>query len=216
MDIVWHGHTCFRLRGRDTTVVADPYDRSIGFPPLKLTADVVTVSYDHPHHASLSVVQAASDRVRTIDGPGEYEVAGALIEGVATFRDKQHGKLNGKNTSFLIHLDDMSVCHLGSLGHTLSSSQIEALKDADILLVPVGGGGTLLAPEAAEVVSQLEPRIVIPMYYGTPGMELESVDRFCKELAVEDLAVQPRLQITKSGLPDETRVVLLAAPEARR
>jgi L-ascorbate metabolism protein UlaG (beta-lactamase superfamily) len=216
LDIVWHGHTCFRLRGRDTTVVADPYDRSIGFPPLKVTADVVTISADHPHHATLAVVQPANDRVRLIDGPGEYEVAGALIEGVATFRDKERGKLRGKNTSFLIHLDDMSICHLGSLGHTLTPGQIDAMKDADIVLVPVGGGGALTAPEAAEVVSQLEPRIVIPMYYGTPGMELESVDRFCKELAVEDATVQPRLSITRSGLPDETRVVLLAAPEARR
>jgi L-ascorbate metabolism protein UlaG (beta-lactamase superfamily) len=216
LDIYWHGHTCFRLRGRDTTVVADPYDRSIAFPPLKLVADVVTVSHDDPQHAALGSVAAASDRVRRIDGPGEYEVAGALIEGVATFRDKEHGKVNGKNTAYLIHLDEMSVCHLGSLGHTLSSSQIEALKDADILLVPVGGGGALTAPEAAEVVSQLEPRIVIPMQYGTPGMELESVERFCKELAVEDASIQPRLQITRTGLPDETRIVLLAPPEARR
>jgi L-ascorbate metabolism protein UlaG (beta-lactamase superfamily) len=216
LDIYWHGHTCFRLRGRDTTVVADPYDRSIGFPPLKLAADVVTVSNDDPQHGALGSVAAASDRVRKIDGPGEYEVAGALIEGVATFRDKEHGKLNGRNTAYLIHLDEMSICHLGSLGHTLSSSQIEALKDADILLVPVGGGGALSAPEAAEVVSQLEPRIVIPMQYGTPGLELESVERFCKELAVEDATIQPRLQITRTGLPDETRIVLLAPPEARR
>ena len=216
MDIYWYGHSCFRLRGRDTTVVADPYDRSIGYPALKLTADVVTISNESPRHGTVSVVQAANDRVRRIDGPGEYEVAGALIEGVATFRDKQHGKVAGKNTAYLIHLDEMTVCHLGALGHTLSPNQIEALKDADVLLVPVGGGGALNATEAAEVVSQLEPRIVIPMQYGTPSLGLESAERFCKELAVEDQTVLPRLTVTKSSLPDETRVVLLAAPETRR
>lgn len=216
MDIAWHGHACFRLRGRETTVVTDPYDRSLGFPPLKLAADLVTVSHDDPHHATMGAVQATSGRVRRIDGPGEYEVAGALVEGVATYRDKQHGQVHGKNTAFLIHVDDMSVCHLGALAHTLSANQIEALKDADVLLVPVGGGMVLSATEAAEVVSQLEPRIVIPMYYGTPAMNLETVDRFCKELAVEDMTVQPRLSINRSGLPDETRVVLLAMPEARR
>jgi L-ascorbate metabolism protein UlaG (beta-lactamase superfamily) len=216
LDIAWHGHACFRLRGRDTTVVTDPYDRSLGFPPLKLTADLVTISHDDPHHATMSAVQPTGPRVRRIDGPGEYEVAGALIEGVATYRDKQHGQINGKNTAFLIHIDDMSVCHLGALAHTLSAGQIEMLKDADILLVPVGGGTTLTAPEAAEVVSQLEPRIVVPMYYGTPSMTLDSVDRFCKELAVEDLTVQPRLSINRTGLPDETRVLLLAVPEPRR
>lgn len=216
MDIAWHGHACFRLRGRDTTVVTDPYDRSLAFPPLKLTADLVTISHHDPHHAATAAVQTNGSKMRWIDGPGEYEVAGALIEGVETYRDKQHGKLNGKNTAFLIHLDDMSVCHLGALAHTLSSSQIETLKDADVVLVPVGGGMALSASEAAEVVSQLEPRIVIPMYYGTPGMNLESVDRFCKELAVEDMTVQPRLTVNKSALPDETRVVLLAPPDPRR
>jgi L-ascorbate metabolism protein UlaG (beta-lactamase superfamily) len=216
LDIVWNGHACFRLRGRETIVVTDPYDRSIGFPPLKLTADVVTISHAHPHHAYVEAVQPAGSRVRTVDGPGEYEMAGTLIEGVATFRDKQRGKELGKNTAFLIHLDDVSVCHLGALAHTLSSAQIEALKDADVLLVPVGGGTALDASAAAEVVSQLEPRIVIPMYYGTPGQPLETVERFCSELAVTDTTVQPRLQVTRSSLPEETRVVLLAPPESKR
>lgn len=216
MDIVWNGHACFRLRGRETTVVTDPYDRSTGFPPLKVTADVVTISHTHPHHSHLDAVQPVGGKLRTVDGPGEYELAGSLIEGVATYRDKQRGKALGKNTAFLIHLDDISVCHLGALAHTLSSSQIETLKDADVLLVPVGGGTALDAASAAEVVSQLEPRIVIPMYYGTPTEPLDPVDRFCKELAVTDLTVHPRIQVTKSSLPEETRVVLLAAPEPKR
>ena len=215
MDIYWNGHACFRLRGREATVVTDPYDRSAGFPPLKLSADVVTISHKHPLHSNLEAVQSPAGRLRTVDGPGEYEMAGSLIEGVATYLDKQRGKELGKNTAFLIHLDDLSVCHLGALAHTLSSSQIEALKDADVLLVPVGGGTALDATSAAEVVSQLEPRIVIPMYYA-PNQPLETVDRFCKELAVTDLTVQPRLQVTKSSLPEETRVVLLAAPEPKR
>jgi L-ascorbate metabolism protein UlaG (beta-lactamase superfamily) len=216
LDIVWNGHACFRLRGRETTVVTDPYDRSTGYPALKLSADVVTISHQHPHHSHVDVVQPAGGRVRTVEGPGEYELAGSLIEGVATYRDKQRGKVVGKNTAFMIHLDDISICHLGALAHTLSSSQIEALKDADVLLVPVGGGPALDATSAAEVVSQLEPRIVIPMYYGTPGVQLETVDRFCKELAVTDLTIHPRLQVTRSSLPEETRVVLMATPEPRR
>lgn len=216
MDIAWYGHACFRLRGREATVVTDPYDRSTGFPSLKLTADVVTVSNPHPHHSSLGAVSPTGQKLRPVTGPGEYEVAGSLIEGVATYRDKQKGQERGKNTAYLIHLDDMSVCHLGALGHTLNSSQIEALKDADVLLVPVGGGGALDGAEAAEVVSQLEPRIVIPMYYGTPNVPLESVDRFCKELAVEETTVLQRFQVTKTSLPAETRVVLLAPPESRK
>jgi len=216
LDIVWHGHACFRLRGREASIVTDPYDRSTGFPPLKLSADVVTVSHNAPHHANTAVVTAASDRVRVVDGPGEYEVAGSLIEGVPTFRDKQRGKTVGKNTSYMIHLDDLSICHLGALAHTLNSSQIDSLKDADVLLIPVGGGAVLDASTAAEVVSQLEPRIVIPMFYGTPSEMLDPVDRFCKELAAADIVPQARFTVTKSTLPEEMRLILLTAPEPKR
>ena len=216
MDITWLGHSCFRIRGRDVTVVTDPYDRGLGFPPLKLAADVVTVSSDDLHHSNVAAVQPSNGRVRTLDGPGEYEVAGALVEAVQTYRDKQKGKERGKNTAFLIHIEDVSVCHLGAIGHTLASAQIEALKDADVLIVPIGGHGTIDAAEAAEVVSQLEPKVVIPMQYGTPGMELDSMDRFCKEMAVTDATIVPRFSVTKTTLPDEPRVVLLQPPELRR
>lgn len=216
MDITWLGHSCFRIRGRDVTVVTDPYDRGLGYPTLKLAADVVTVSSDDPHLSNVAAVQPNNGRVRTLDGPGEYEVGGALVEAVQTYRDKQKGKERGKSTAFLIHLEDVSVCHLGAIGHTLSSAQIEALKDADVLLIPIGGHGTIDAAEAAEVVSQLEPKVVIPMQYGTPGMELDSVDRFCKEMAVTDTTTVPRFSVTKSALPAETRLVLLQPPELRR
>ena len=216
MDIVWHGHACFRLRGREATIVTDPYDRSTGYPVLKITADVLTVSNPSPHHAYAEAVSPASDRIRLVDGPGEYEVAGLLIEGVATYRDKQRGQVLGKNTAFMIHVDDLTIVHLGALAHTLNSSQIESLKDADILLVPVGGGTVLDASAASEIVSQLEPRIVIPMYYGTPSEQLDLVDRFYKEMAVTDMIPQVRLTVTKTTLPDETRVIGLTPPEPKR
>jgi L-ascorbate metabolism protein UlaG (beta-lactamase superfamily) len=216
LDITWHGHSCFRLRGRDVAIVTDPYDRGTGFPTLRLTADVVSISHEHPNHSHVQAVQAGSGRPRFVDGPGEYEIGGAMIAGVATYRDKQRGKVHGKNTAYLFEFDDLSVCHLGDLGHSLSAEQIEALKDADVLLVPVGGQCTIDASEAAEVVSQLEPKIVIPMHYGTPKVQLDSAERFCKELAAEDPQVSPKLTVTRSSLPAETQVVLLAAPDPRR
>jgi len=216
LDITWHGHSCFRLRGRDVSVVTDPYDRTTGYPTLRLTADVVTVSHDHPHHSFVEAVQSADRRPRRVDGPGEYEIGGVMINGVATFRDKQKGSLHGKNTAYLFSFDDLSVCHLGDLGHTLTAEQIDALKDANVLLVPVGGECTIDAVEAVEVVSQLEPKLVIPMHYGTPKVPLGSVDRFCRELGVADLPVSQRLSATRSSLPEETQVLLLAPPEPRR
>jgi L-ascorbate metabolism protein UlaG (beta-lactamase superfamily) len=216
MDIAWHGHSCFRLRGREATIVTDPYDRTAGFPPLRLTADVVTVSHDHPHHNFADAVHGSSRPLRRVEGPGEYEIAGVMIWGVATYRDKQRGTVHGKNTAYLFSFDDLSIAHLGDLGHTLSAEQIEALKDADVLLVPVGGNCTIDAAEAAEVVSQLEPKVVIPMHYGTPNVPLDTAERFCRELAASEVAPAPKLSVTRSSLPDETQVVLLTAPEPRR
>lgn len=215
MDITWHGHSCFRLRGREVSIVTDPYGRTVGYPTLRLAADVVSVSHEHPHHSHVDAVQGER-RPRYVRGPGEYEIAGAIITGVQTYRDKQKGKEHGKNTAFMFEVDELTVCHLGDLGHTLSLEQIEALKDAAVLLVPVGGGCTIDAAEAAEVVSQLEPKIVIPMHYGSPNVALDSAERFCREMAVAEVAPLPRLSVTRSSLPDETQVVLLAAPEARR
>ncbi len=187
MDISWHGHACFRFRGRDVAIVADPYDRSVGLPPLRLTADIVSISNEDPQHGYVAAVQPASQRLRRIDGPGEYEIGGVMITGVATYRDKQKG-------------------------HKLTAEQIEALQDADVVLVPIGGQGTIEAVEAVEVVSQLEPKIVVPMHYSSQDV----VDRFCRELAVQDLVPIPKLTVTRTSLPLETQVVLLAPPETRR
>ena len=216
MDITWLGHSCFRLRGREVTIVTDPYSRGAGYPPLRVTGDIVSVSHPHPHHDSVDAVSGALARPRRVDGPGEYEIGGAMITGVATFRDKQKGKLHGKNTAFLFELDEFSVCHLGDLGHTLDPEQIDALKDADILLIPIGGHCTIDAVEAVEVVSQLEPKLVIPMHYSTPGLQLDSAERFCRELAAPDSVPTARLTLTRSSLPEETQVALLSPPEPRR
>ncbi len=216
MDITWLGHSCFRLRARDASVVTDPYGRGTGYPALRLTADAVTVSHQHPHHNFVDAVQLADRRLRCLEGPGEYEIAGAMINGVATYRDKQKGAQHGKNTAYLVTLDDVRVCHLGDLGHALSAEQIDALKDADVLLVPVGGVCTISPVEAVEVVSQLEPKLVIPMHYGTPNVQLESAERFCRELGVAEVVPQARLTVTRGSLPDDTQVVLLTPPEARR
>lgn len=215
MDITWHGHSCFRLRGREATLVTDPYDRSIGYPPLRLTADLVTTSHDHPHHNAVGTVHAADGSPRSVNGPGEYEISGVMLTGVAT-GDRQTRQERGKNTAYVCGFAELSVCHLGNLAGTLTSEQIEALRGADVLLIPIGGHGTIGAVEAVEVVSQLEPKLVIPMRYGTPNMPLDPVDRFCRELAVSDPTVQPRLTVTRSGLPAETQVILLAPPEPRK
>jgi len=134
-----------------------------------------------------------------------------LIIGIATFHDGERGRKRGKNTIYLMEIDEVSVCHLGDLGHVLAAEQVEELGNVDVLLLPAGGVSTVSIPIAAEVVRQLEPKIVIPMHYKTPVLDwkLEPVERFLKELGVETVKSQPKLSISRSSLPESTQVCLL-------
>ncbi len=208
MDISWLGHSCFRISGRQTTVITDPYPPDLGYSLGKPTAHIVTISHLHPGHA---YIQGISGEPRTVTGPGEYEISGVLITGIATFHDQERGEKRGKNTVYLLEVDEVSVCHLGDLGHVLTSGQVEEISNVDVLLLPVGGVSTINAPMAAEVVRQLGPKAVIPMHYKTPALsrELEPVARFLKEIGVKEINSQPKLSVTKSSLPASTQVFLL-------
>jgi L-ascorbate metabolism protein UlaG (beta-lactamase superfamily) len=208
MELVWLGHSCFRLRGRDRTVIMDPFSPDLGYTPGRLQADVVTVSHAEPHHNAVETVAGAP---RVVAGPGEYEFAGVTVTGVATPRPPGQGRDAPRNTAYLVELDDVTVCHLGDLATTLGVDQIAVVKDADVLLIPVGGHCTIDATQAVEVVAQVEPRLVVPMHYRTPAitLPLDPVDRFCREMGVTDLTPQPRLNITRNNLPDQLTVVLL-------
>jgi L-ascorbate metabolism protein UlaG (beta-lactamase superfamily) len=146
-----------------------------------------------------------------VSGPGEYEISGVLIIGMATFHDDAKGSKRGKNTAYLMEVDEVSVCHLGDLGHVLTTEQVEEMENVDVLLLPVGGVSTIDAPMAAEVVRQLEPKVVVPMHYKTKALsrELETVDRFLKETGVKEVNSQSKLSFTKPGLPTSILVFLL-------
>jgi len=208
MDISWLGHSCFRLKGKQATVITDPYPPDLGYSLGKPTAGIVTISHDHSDH---SYIQGIDGDPHLINGPGEYEISDVLIIGIATCHDKEGGKKRGKNTVYLIELDEISVCHLGDLGHVLTAEQVEEIGDVDILLLPVGGVYTINASMAAAVVRQLEPKVVIPMHYKTPALnwELEPVERFLKEIGAKEVQSQVKLSLNKSNLPSSTQVILL-------
>ena len=208
MEISWLGHSCFRLKGKQATVITDPYSPDLGYSLGKLTAQIVTVSHKHPGH---SFVEGIGGKPKPVTGPGEYEISNVLIIGIAASHDKEGGKLRGKNTIYLIEIDDISICHLGDLGHALTDEQVEELGKVDVLLVPVGGVSTINATTAAEVVRQLEPSIIVPMHYKTQALnrELEPVETFLKEMGAHDITPQAKLSLTKNNLPLVAQVVLL-------
>jgi len=202
------GHSCFRIKGSQAVVITDPFPPDLGYSLGKPTADIVTVSHQHPSH---SYTQGIAGEPKKIQGPGEYEISGVLIIGVPTFHDSEGGRKRGKNTVYLMEIDGVPVCHLGDLGHVLSDEQVEEIGNVDVLLLPVGGVSTIDAVMAAEVIRQLEPKAVVPMHYKTPSIsrELDPVEKFLKEMGMEQVESRPKLSLTKSNLPISTQVFLL-------
>ena len=210
MEIVWYGHSCFRFIERGmAAVVTDPFDNEvIGYEPLKLRADIVTVSHDAPGHNFTSVVKSANHK---LVGPGEYEIGGVFITGVQTDTNNKKNANKAANTLFLFDFDGLTIAHLGDLNQVPSQSEVEALGTVNVALVPVGGGNGLNAAKAAEVISLLEPNIVIPMHYASPSgkLELDPLSKFLKEMGLTSQETVPSLKITRSGMPEETKVVIL-------
>ena len=208
----WFGHSCFRIKAREATVLTDPVGRTTGYAMPKQVADIVTLSHDHPGHSNLDAVRP---EYKLVNGPGEYELHEVFITGVRTYHDDQKGKERGYNTVYLIEVEGMVICHLGDLGHALSEEQAEAMAGCDVLLVPAGGGEALEPARAVEVVGQLEPKIVIPMQFATPvgDAKLGGVDAFCKLLGVELPAAEDKLVLRQSDLGEAMRLVVLT-PES--
>jgi len=208
MEIRWLGHSCFQIKGNKATIITDPYVPDLGYSLGKRSADIVTISHQHPGH---SYFEGIDGDPRRVAGPGEYEISGVLIIGMATFHDAEGGGRRGKNTLYIMDVDEISICHLGDLGHVLTIERSEGIDEVDVLLVPVGGVSTIDASVAAEVVRQLTPKVVIPMHYKTDALrrELEPVDRFLKEMGVKEVSPQPRLSFNKGNLPLTTQVFLL-------
>lgn len=210
MEITWYGHSCFRLVERGlASVVTDPFDsEAVGYEPLKLKADIVTISHDAPGHNFASAVRGAS---HTINGPGEFEIGGVFITGVQTDGTGKKAAEKPRNTLYVFDYMGINVAHLGDLRSVPTQAEIEALGTVHVALVPVGGGEGLNAAKAAEIVSLLEPNIVVPMHYRTPAVkvELDRLDKFLKEMGLHEAESAPLLKVSKSSLPDETKVVVL-------
>ena len=212
MDIHFLGQAAFRLKGKSATVIIDPFNPDfVGLKlPKDMEADAVLVTHDHQDHNFTSAVTGSPV---VIKGPGEYEVKGVAITGVQAYHDKENGAERGKDTIYHLQIDGLNIVHCGDLGHTLTQDQIQEIGVTDILMVPVGSVFTIDAKEATEIVSQLEPKIIIPMHYGgLPGskIELEPVESFLKEMGKETIEPAAKLTITKEKLPDETQVVVLS------
>ncbi len=212
MVIQWYGQACFKITSGELTIAIDPFDKQIGLTPPRFKSDLLLVTHSHPDHANIETIQGEPF---LINGPGEYDVKGVNIRGIESFHDKQKGKERGLNSIYIIELEDITVCHLGDFGEGKLRSELrEQISQVDILMVPVGGIYTIDAEEAAEVVSELEPKLVIPMHYHVQGLKLklDPVEKFLEEMGAKKVEAEEKITIKKKGLEEgKTKIVVLKA-----
>lgn len=208
MDITWYGQSCFRIVERgQISIVTDPFSGQIGLPAPRLKADVVTISHDEPGHNNLEAVRG-NEHVLT--GPGEYEIGGVFISGIA-MHFIQEDETSRWNVSYHFQYGQLSVLHLGDLAHVPEQSTIESLGEVNVVLVPVGGGNALRAAQAADVIAMIEPQFIVPMHYELPGLKLplEPLEKFIKVMGVSTVQEEEFLRVTSANLPDQPQVVVL-------
>ncbi len=217
MEIIWHGQSLFEIKTKDSeknavNLVIDPFDESSGLRVPNLEAQILLITHSHPDHANLKAVKGDYFLVRE---PGEYEVKNVLIKGIPSFHDDFQGKERGANIIYKIESEDIKICHLGDFGQKdLTEQQLEEIGEADILMIPVGGKFTIGAKEAAEIVSQIEPKIVMPMHYKIPKLKynLEGVEKFLKIMGSEGIQPAKKLKVNAKELAkerEEAEIVIL-------
>jgi len=232
MEITSFGETCLRLKGKEGVAVANAFPRIVGPTGRGLTADIITFSHpDGEPTLGLETPAAAlrADRSTAsakgasskngmkiptslesaflLDSPGEYDVHEILVTGVRTFRDEARGAERGFNTCFVFELDNVHVVHLGDVGHLLTEEELGEIGTVEVVCVPVGG--SLPAAKAAELVAQLDAKMIVPMPLDTDGAGKGELDKFLHEMSVEHPEAVPKLGVTVSSVPNETTVVLL-------
>jgi len=223
MQITWYGQSLFQIttspeKNIQVRIIIDPFDKSVGLRVPKLEADILLVSHQHPGYNNVGVISgipsAGSGQAPfVIEGPGEYEVKNIFIQGILSFHDKNQGKERDANTIYTIDSENIKLCHLGDFGQKeLTEEQLEKIGEVDILMVPIGGESTLSAKEAAKIMSQLEPKITIPMHYAIPKLKvkLESLDKFLKVFGIKSLSPINKLSIKKKDIStEEAKIIVL-------
>lgn len=217
MIITYLGHSCFKLEGKENqaVLITDPFNADYGLKVPKMEADILTISHEHKDHSNAEAVKVTDGKPFTINMAGEYEIKGVLIYGIPSYHDNEQGVKRGANIIYRIEMDNISIAHLGDLGHIPSNEIFEKLEGVDVLLIPVGGTYTIGAKEAANIISQIEPRIVVPMHYNDNNLKMDDIDTvepFLKEMGVSKPESINKLKLTKNDLPQGTMQVVVMSP----
>ncbi len=215
MKLKYFGHAAFKITQEryGVRVITDPYepecyDSSIRFSEIEDETEFVTVSHSHPDHSNFAGLTSKPEVIKSI---GKIEKAGIIFNGIETYHDKSKGAERGRNIVYTIKADDITVCHLGDLGHTLTEEQIKKIGGVDVLLIPVGGGTTIDKSSVDSVINALKPKIIIPMHYKSDkcGLNIAGIDQFLKGRKGVRHFKESEIAITKDSLPRETEIFVI-------
>ena len=212
MNIIWHGQSCFQIlipQKRDSLIkiVINPFQRTLGLklpPSLLKNLDILLVTDNNYKTTEID------SEFFLIDGPGEYEIKGIFIKGISAF---SYSNEKIEKTIYTIKTKEVSICHLGDFNQKeLTKKQVEEINQTEILMIPVGGGSVIDAKGALKIVNQIEPSLVIPMYFQVPklNVKLDSVDKFLKEMGEKTIEPLDKLSIKKQVFDkDGTKIIVL-------
>jgi L-ascorbate metabolism protein UlaG (beta-lactamase superfamily) len=211
MKVKWLGHACFLITSAaGIKIITDPYPQGSGlsYVPISEAADIVTVSHDHFDHNNVSSIPGCP---QIITDRGVKNIKGIEFKGIGTYHDSLQGKERGANTIFCFLVDGIKVCHLGDLGHRLSTEQIAELGDIDVLFIPIGGVFTIDAKSAAIVVDDLKPKVVMPMHYKTAkcNWTLSPVEDFIVDKKNVRKLSSSEIEFKAETLSDSTEIIVL-------
>jgi L-ascorbate metabolism protein UlaG (beta-lactamase superfamily) len=208
MKIKFLGHSCFMITtDKGMKIITDPYHTGQEFhlSDIQESADVVTLSHEHPDHNNFEAVKGNPRVLRK-----STLVRGIDFSAVESYHDNAGGKERGSNLIFTFEVDGIKLCHLGDLGHQLNNSQLTAIGKVDILFVPIGGGFTIDAAGAEKVCEDIGARVIIPMHYKTAGLPfLADIEDFLRGKKNVTQRSNSILELTCQNLPKSSQIIVL-------
>lgn len=217
MQIIWKGQSCFQIslqpeKNNQVRIIIDPFDETLGLKLPSMEADILLITHHHRDHDNSKAIKG---NPFLVDGPGEYEIKKIYIQGIFSFHDDSQGRQRGNNTIYTIETEEVKLCHLGDIGQNeLTPEQLEKIGNIDILIIPIGGVYTIDSKTAAKIISQIEPKIIIPMHYQIPklALKLEGLEKFLKVMGIKRAETLNKLLIKKKDLSEQGMKVVVLEP----
>ena len=215
MQITWYGQSCFKIVSGQTTIILDPFNKNNGLTPPRGKADLLLVSDSLLSEDDYSQIDAGF----VVSGAGEYEVGGIHINGMSVFNYSDNNEVIKQSTMYVFDIEGVKICHLSDFSKDQISEFMDKIGQIDILMLPVGGDyktsfgkiKSLNYEKAVEVVSEIDPRVVVPMNFKVPKLkiDLEDVSKFAKAIGVSDSVFVDKYTVKKRDLPSEGQDVVL-------